>query len=285
MKILVTGAAGFIGSHVIDDLLKHGHQVIAVDIALDLFAGKPWENKVRSIACDIYSPENAQLLLAEKPELVIHLAWAGLPNYKELFHIEENLPQNYNFLKSMVRGGIRRLLVAGTCFEYGLQNGELSEDAPTFPVTPYGLAKDSLRKFLIELQKHESFDLQWCRFFYLYGKGQNSRSLFSQLDKAIENGDKVFNMSGGEQLRDYLPVERVAEIVRMTAESPEVGGVINCCSGKPVSIRSMVENHIKEKGADISLNLGYYPYADYEPMAFWGSGRNLKRIMKNGNLK
>jgi dTDP-6-deoxy-L-talose 4-dehydrogenase (NAD+) len=79
---------------------------------------------------------------------------------------------------------------------------------PTAPVTPYGLAKDTLRKFLEMLQEVHPFTLQWVRLFYLYGPGQNPKSLLSQLDAAIEQGDPVFRMSGGEQLRDYLPVDR-----------------------------------------------------------------------------
>ncbi len=83
-------------------------------------------------------------------------------------------------------------------------------------------------------------------------------------------------MSGGEQLRDYLPVEKVAEYIVRTALQNDVTGVINCCSGKPVSVRKLIEDYLEEKKKNIRLNLGYYPYPDYEPMAFWGDIRRLK---------
>ncbi|MDD3573912.1 MAG: NAD-dependent epimerase/dehydratase family protein [Methanospirillum sp.] len=116
-------------------------------------------------------------------------------------------PADYRFIRNMVLSGVRRVLVTGTCFEYGLQNGCLSEEMLTAPVTPYGFAKDVLRKSLVMLQEIHPFTLQWVRLFYLYGPGQNPKSLLSQLDAAIDRGDLVFRMSGGEQLRDYLPVE------------------------------------------------------------------------------
>ena len=113
----------------------------------------------------------------------------------------------------------------------------------------------------------------------MYGKGQNPGSLLSQLDKAIQKGDTIFNMSGGEQTRDYLPVEKVAEYIIRIALQKKVEGVINCCSGIPVTIKQFVENYLKRTGSTIKLNLGYYPYTDYEPIHFWGSVEKLNKVL------
>ena len=94
-----------------------------------------------------------------------------------------------------------------------MQQGCLDEDMPSAPANPYSLAKDTLRKFLQELRKVSPFHLKWARLFYMYGSGQNANSLLSQLDKALANGETSFNMSSGEQERDYLPVEKVAEYI------------------------------------------------------------------------
>ncbi len=131
------------------------------------------------------------------PDMLIHLAWQGLPNYKSLFHFENNLISHYFFLKNMVSHGLKKLVVTGTCFEYGMKEGCLSEDMVTDPQNPYALAKDTLRKFLFELRKKIEFDCTWIRLFYMYGEGQNPNALLSQLQTALENGDKAFNMSGG----------------------------------------------------------------------------------------
>ncbi len=87
-------------------------------------------------------------------------------------------------------------------------------------------------------------------------------------------------MSAGEQLRDYLPVEKVAEIIVKTSLQNETTGIINCCSGKPVSIKKMVEDYLAKNNYPINLNLGYYPYNDYEPLEFWGSTEKLKKIIE-----
>jgi dTDP-6-deoxy-L-talose 4-dehydrogenase (NAD+) len=131
------------------------------------------------------------------------------------------------------------------------------------------------------LQQQHPFLFKWVRLFYLYGKGQNPNSLVSQLEKAISNGDKVFNMSGGEQVRDYLPVEQAAEYVVKIALQDKVNGVINCCSGEPVSVKDFVKKYLDKINKDISLNLGHYPYTDYEPMQFWGDNNKLKSILDN----
>jgi dTDP-6-deoxy-L-talose 4-dehydrogenase (NAD+) len=88
-------------------------------------------------------------------------------------------------------------------------------------------------------------------------------------------------MSAGEQLRDYLPVEEVARAIVFLAGRQGNPGCINVCAGKPISVRTLVEGWIAENGWEIALNLGHYPYPDYEPMAFWGDRDRLDAILNN----
>jgi len=280
MKILVTGASGFIGQHVVRKLVSLGHEVIATGRDREKIRAFEWADMIRFIQADLNEANRNYFDFFGKPDICIHLAWEGLPDYKGLFHIEKNLPANYAFIKNMFENGLEDITITGTCFEYGMQNGELSEDMPTMPNTPYSLAKDTLRRFIQELRNRNDFSFKWVRIFYLYGLGQNPRSLFAQLDTALERGDKVFNMSGGEQLRDYLPIEKAADSIAKIATQKKVEGIINCCSGQPASIRKLVEDHIVASGKKIALNLGYYPYVDYEPMAFWGNSEKLLHILE-----
>lgn len=268
MKIAVTGASGFIGRHVLTDLLAQGVEIVAVTREATRLAGL--SETVRIVAMDIARPPSDCFEQMGRPDVLIHLAWDGLPNYKSLHHFETELPRQYNFLRNLIEAGLPSLLVAGTCFEYGMQSGPLSEEMPTKPNNPYGYAKDALRKQLEFLKPVKRFNLVWGRLFYMYGEGQPATSLFPQLKETVLRGDKVFNMSGGEQLRDYLPVTEVTrEIVKLALDQRDIGA-INICSGKPVSVRNLVEKWINENDLKIDLNLGYYPYPDYEPMAFWG---------------
>lgn len=280
-KVLVTGATGFIGNYVIAQLLKHNCEVIATSLSAEKAKTFAWYNKVTYVPFDIraFNANTNYAAYFSNPTAVIHLAWEGLPNYKSLFHFEDNLPVHYALLKNLVINGINDITVTGTCFEYGMKDGQLTENMPAEPTNAYALAKDTLRRFMQELQKKQPFNLKWVRLFYMYGSGQNPNSLLSQLEKAVKAGDTVFNMSGGEQVRDYLPVEKVAENIVSIALQNSVTGIINCCSNKPVTVKQFVTDYIEYKNLQIQLNLGYYPYADYEPMAFWGDDTKLKTIL------
>lgn len=279
MKVLVTGSTGFIGRYVVSLLLKCGLNVVATSRDEKKARQFDWYNNVTYIPCDIYNKNIDFFSFLGEPDIIIHLAWDGLPNYKSSFHVDRNLPANCLFLKNFLDQGVKKMVVTGTCYEYGMQCGCLSEDRATLPVTQYGLAKDTLRKYLEMLIPQYNVSFNWVRLFYMYGDGQNENSLIPQLKKAILSGSTTFNMSGGEQLRDYLCVETVAEYICRIALQREVNGILNCCSGKPISIRRFVEYIISEMNSDISLNLGYYPYPNYEPLAFWGDDSRLKKAI------
>ncbi len=270
LKVLVTGASGFVGSYVVNELLKRNINVIATDRDLEKAKQRDWFDKVTFVECDISNVSEEIIKRFCEATKIIHLAWEGLPNYKELYHIEKNLFTQYNFLKKIIEAGMVDITVSGTCFEYGMREGALSADLNPMPANSYALAKDTLRRFLQNLQKTKSFKLKWVRLFYTYGKGQMGTSLLAQLEKAVSNKEEQFNLSGGEQLRDYLPIEQMAEEIVNFSVDESLNGIVNCCSGKPISIKRLVEEYIRKNNYHIKLNFGYYPYPDYEPMAFWG---------------
>lgn len=286
-KILITGATGFIGNHVIQQLLsdnyKNDYKIIATSVNEQKAKGLAWFPHVTYIRFDLkqFDSRVNYYHFFNEPDAMMHLAWEGLPNYKSLFHFEENLPRHYALLKNMILNGLGDLSVTGTCFEYGMQEGCLSEDMIALPSNPYSLAKDTLRKFLQELQHVHPYLLKWIRLFYMYGEGQNPSSLFSQLDKALADQEEVFNMSGGEQVRDFLPIEKVAEYIITIAMQEKINGIINCASGHPVTVKQLVERYLQQRNKAISLNTGHYPYNDYEPMHFWADISKLKMILND----
>ena len=279
MKIAVTGASGFIGRYVLRELQRHHVDVVAITRNSSNLAGLDIAGRI--VEMDIAVPGDNRFDRIGRPDVLIHLAWDGLPNYRSLHHFETELPRQYRFLKAMIEEGLPSLIVTGTCFEYGMQSGPLSEEFMTQPTNPYGYAKDALRKHLEFIKSTKAFNMAWTRLFYMYGEGQPTGSLYSQLKDSVLRGDRSFNMSGGEQLRDYLPVTEVARSLCLLAKSQGDIGCINVCSGKPISVRNLVEGWLTENGWSINLNLGHYPYPDYEPMAFWGDRRRLDSLLNS----
>ena len=282
-KVLVTGATGFIGNYVIEELLKQNVTVVATSSNEKKASQFSWFNAV------IYKPLDFSQLDAstnyleyfDNPDTLIHMSWEGLPNYKNDFHITENLPRHQHFIYNLIQNGLKDITITGTCFEYGMQEGKLREDMNCIPDNPYAIAKDKLRLFTEDLAFNSGGSFKWARLFYMFGAGQNPNSLISQLEKALEEGGESFNMSGGEQIRDFLPVETIAKNLVKIALQDKVNGIINNCSGIPLKLIDFVQDYLNKKKKTIKLNLGYYPYPTYEPMNFWGDNSKLNSILSN----
>jgi dTDP-6-deoxy-L-talose 4-dehydrogenase (NAD+) len=159
-----------------------------------------------------------------------------------------------------------------------MREGCLSEDTPAEPATCYGRAKDALRRQLEDLSETAPFDLRWLRLFYLYGDGQPATSLYSQFGAALARGDKTFDMSKGDQMRDFMRVADAAAAIVAAALAANAPRVLNVCSGTPISVRALVENWRTEMAADIALNLGAFARPAYEPFAFWGDNGRLRAV-------
>jgi dTDP-6-deoxy-L-talose 4-dehydrogenase (NAD+) len=275
--IAVTGASGFVGRNVVFALRRR-----AVD--LTLLGRQPARLAALAPEATVIPLDIADLGKFEwdrlgNPDILVHLAWDGLPNYASRAHLDSELPRQIAFLQAMLASGIPKLLVTGTCLEYGMKSGCLAEDLLPEPHTPYGQAKHALRLALDAARENRKFALTWARLFYTYGEGQSPQSLYAQINAAVARGDKLFDMSGGQQLRDFVPVAVMAETIVQLALLGCDAGAVNVCSGRPISVLRLVESWRAANGWSIQLNPGRYPYPDYEPMEFWGDRRKLDRLL------
>ena len=148
MKVLVTGATGFIGNYVVNELLNRNIDVITSSSDLSKAREKEWFEKTTYVEHDIHS-NNIENLFDKffKPDILIHLAWAGLNNFKNESHVIEELPKQKVFLENLISNGLKDVTVCGTCLEYGMAEGELHEDMPSVPTIAYPIAKNNLRLF------------------------------------------------------------------------------------------------------------------------------------------
>lgn len=273
--VAVTGASGFVGQHVLRELVSRGVPVLALSRRpVNVTLGE-WR------AVDMGCPDRTTVELIASCHSLIHLAWGGLPHYLAARHLEEELPAQVAFLQQATAAGLRSLVVSGTCLEYGMQEGELRESQQAMPHVPYAQAKDQLRSRLEALCAQTQTKLCWARLFYVYGPGQSPNSLWPLLQAAIAHGDATFPMSGGQQVRDFLPIEEAAEALVDLALGQADCGVVNLSSGEPVTVEQRVRRWAQESGASIELDLGKFPYPTYEPFRFWGSRGKRDSVLRS----
>ncbi|MBI1214408.1 MAG: NAD-dependent epimerase/dehydratase family protein [Alphaproteobacteria bacterium] len=280
MHLIVTGATGFIGRAVVRAALSRGHEVTA--LVRDMDKGRallPEEDKALTLSpcADLQEAEPDKL--KREDDRLIHLAWAEVGKYTDPQNLLANLGPQFHFLKRMATAGVTHQVVAGSCLEYGKVEGALAEDAAPAPVTYYGLAKATLHDMLKLLEAGgQELELSWLRCFYVYGPGQRAQALLPQLYAAIERGDETFNMSPGDQSRDFIHVETLAHNMVAAAEQPRGLGTLNMGSGRALPVLDLVKAAVAAKGAKISLNTGYYDYPGYEPFSFRADVAKLKTI-------
>jgi nucleoside-diphosphate-sugar epimerase len=277
MKIAITGATGFIGRHVRDVLARTTHEVVLV-------VRNP-ENEVRKsdkeilVFADLFEVRTDWFHFFGEPDAVMHLAWGGLPNYLDNYHVDFELPNQVRFIKALVNSGLKKLLVSGTCFEYGFVDGPVCESRATQPSTPYAVAKDMLRKELFQLQLESDFDLTWARIFYTYGEGQSEKSVFMQLKNSIEKNEKFFLMSSGKQVFDFIEVERVAELLCKLVTHSNKGGIINIGSGNPKTLLSFVLERISRFDSSIIPLTDSLPDRPWEPKTYWSNNSKAQLFL------
>jgi dTDP-6-deoxy-L-talose 4-dehydrogenase (NAD+) len=262
--VYILGFNGFIGKNVIEYLKSESLFYISRDDFNKIIQG--------------------ELFFYFRPEdVLINLAWDNLDNFRTPLHISDILPAHIRFYDNVLKMGLQNITAIGTCVEYGMVEGELHEDLPSNPVLPYAIAKDSLRRYIDFKKIDFKFNFNWIRLFFIYGEGQPERTIYSQIKEAVESGKESLDMSYGLQKRDYLHVSTVAEIISRIALSEKSNGIINCCSGRPITLLEFVHERLGEFKYNLKLNLGKFPYPKYEAFEFWGSVEKLKSVTKQSS--
>ena len=275
MKILVTGAAGYLGTGVVKQLCDDGIEVIAACHTNATYVDK------RAIVKqgDIFEVENP-MQYYDAPDVLLHMAWRNGFVHNNPSHILE-FPQHYRFIEKMIAGGIKRVAVMGSMHEIGFYEGSIKEDTPTNPESLYGISKDALRKAVKLLCKEAHIPCQWIRGYYIVGNTDYGCSIFSKITAAEKAGEMLFPFTTGLNQWDFLDYNEFCLQVASIVEQDQINGVINACHGRPEKLAERVERFIAENGYHIQLDYGKYPDRPYDSKAVWGDNTKVQKILEN----
>jgi nucleoside-diphosphate-sugar epimerase len=153
-----------------------------------------------------------------------------------------------------IASGVKRFVGIGTCYEYDLSGGYLHSDTPLMPATLYGACKASLFLTLAKLMEHEMLSFAKYRLFYLYGEGEDERRLVPYIRACLAAGEAA-QLTTGKQIRDYLDVRDACFQIADLALSVKMG-LINICSGKPITVAELAFQIAEEYGRSDLLHFG-----------------------------
>lgn len=272
MKVVVTGASGYIGRHVVDALIKMHHEVIAVDMI-----NKGINTDATFLSLDIFSDDIYNKL--GRPDACIHMAWKDGFNHASDAHMGM-LSKHYAFIKNMIDGGVKYLSVMGTMHEIGYYEGCVDENTPTNPLSMYGIAKNALREASLLLAEKSNTSLMWLRAYYILGDDSNNNSIFTKITQMEHEGKASFPFVSGKNKYDFIHVDELAKQIATASTQSEITGIINCCSGKPVSLADKVNEFIEKNHYSIRPDYGKFPERPYDSPAIWGDNTKINLIME-----
>ena len=259
MKILVTGGAGFIGSHVVDAFLAAGHEVAVVD-NLTTGDARNLDKRARLHAIDLRSARLAEVFEAERPEVVSHLAAqasVGRSVTDPLFDASVNVGGGLGLLECCRRFGVRRIIYSSSG---GAGYGDTDviptpETHPTLPISPYGITKVAMEHYVNAWSGIYGIGGISLRYANIYGPRQNPQGeagVIAIFCHRLLTGRVPMINGDGEQTRDYTYVEDVAAANVRALERPDVTGPVNVCTGVETTVNELYRALVAAAGSKVA---------------------------------
>ncbi|WP_295469757.1 NAD(P)-dependent oxidoreductase [uncultured Subdoligranulum sp.] len=277
-KILVTGAAGYIGRHVVKTALDMGYPVIASD-----FAFKGVDERAEFCDVPLFSGDKNIWQALGAPDVCIHLAWRDGFRHNASSHMKD-LSSHVVFLNNLAKGGLPMLTVMGTMHEVGYWEGPITADTPCAPQSQYGIAKNALRQSLLLSLPDTGCLLHWLRAYYITGDEAHGSSIFAKITQAELDGKATFPFTSGQNRYDFIDVDRLAQMIVAASVQDQVNGIINVCTGQPRTLADRVEQFLRDKHYKIRLDYGAYPDRPYDSPGVWGDPARINEILHSARL-
>ncbi|MBQ7640947.1 MAG: dTDP-4-dehydrorhamnose reductase [Acholeplasmatales bacterium] len=277
MKILVTGANGYIGSKVVKQLLDDGVEVIAADICSNNI-----DKRAEYINVNIFEPNDNFYEYFGKQDVCLHMAWLDGFIHNSNKHMGE-LSKHYNFITNLIDNGLKKFVSMGSMHEVGYYVGCIDENTPCNPLSQYGIAKNALRKSIELYAKSHECKFMWLRGYYIFGDDLYGNSIFCKIRQAVREGKDSFPFTSGKNKYDFIHIDDLAKQISACVRQDKVLGIINVCSGKPISLAEQIEWYINYNKLPIKLDYGKYPDRPYDSPCIYGDNKKINRILNMNN--
>ena len=256
-RILVSGATGFVGRKIIDALIVQDVEIVIVVRASSLIQ----DSHINGLYDVIYSEDiflesvSWWADVCRDVDIVVHAAWYAEPGkYLQSTKNIDCLNGSLNLARGAAAARVKRFIGLGTCFEYEMSDAPLTVNDSQYPLTLYASSKLSLYFLLNHFFELENIEFAWCRLFYLFGDGEDSRRFIPYLRGKLERNE-IAELTSGVQVRDYMNVIDAGRAISKVVLGSQYG-VLNVCSGVPVTIRQIAENIADEFGKRELLKFG-----------------------------
>ncbi len=272
MKIVITGANGYVGANLVKTCLNVGHEVLAVDVKDNYI-----DSRAKFLNVNIFSDEDV-FEKFENPDAVIHLAWRNGFVHNDISHLHD-LEYHYKFLTALIDKGVKYISALGTMHEVGYHEGAIDENTPCNPLSLYGISKNALRQAVLLYAKDKKVNFSWLRGYYIVGDDLRSNSIFGKLLKKSQEGAKTFPLNSGKIKYDFINIEEFCYQIMCATLQNEINGIINVCSGKPMPLGERVEKFIKDNNLVVELQYGEFPDRPYDSPVIYGDNSKINRII------
>ena len=265
MRVFLTGGSGFIGSYLIREL--NGNQILALTRRkpkLGSFAGVEW------LFGDLeQTDEWEEKLIQFAPEVCIHLAWEGLPDYSREVS-EKNVNLSANLFTVLRRANVRRIVALGSCWEYGDIQGQVVETQDTKPKSHFAMAKVQVCESFMKESLVAGIEFVWQRIFFSYGPGQRTTALLPTVVTALENY-QLPEIKSPDLAQDFVFISDVAEAIALVSTRSKVEGIFNVGSGQLTQVGDFVNL------VSAQLESTFRTHVSGEPIGMYASVKKLKK--------